>query len=57
MPKNKRIQLIGKRAAFNAEVWARAVEALARQLLREAAATKGPADEPKPPAPKPEASS
>lgn len=56
MPKNKRIRLIGRRAAFNAEVWARAVEALARQLQREAAA-KGTADKPKSPAPEPEASS
>lgn len=56
MPKNKRIRLIGKRAAFNAEVWARAVEALARQLQREAAA-KNPAAAPKPPAPRPEARS
>jgi hypothetical protein len=54
MPKNKHIRLIGKRAAFNAEVWARAVEALARQLQREAQ-TKS-ADEPGPPAPKPETS-
>jgi hypothetical protein len=54
MLKHKRIRLIGKRAAFNAEVWARAVEALARQLQREAQAK--PADEPKPPAPKPETS-
>lgn len=56
MPKNRRIRLIGKQAAFNAEVWARAVEALARQLQREAAA-KGPAGEPKPPGAKPEAGS
>jgi hypothetical protein len=35
MSKNRRIRLIGKRAVFNAEVWARAVEALARQLQRE----------------------
>lgn len=55
MLKNKRIRLIGKRAPFNADVWARAVEALARQLQREAQAK--PADEPKPPAPKPEAGS
>jgi hypothetical protein len=55
MLQNKRIRLIGKRAPFNAEVWARAVEALARQLQREAQ-TK-PADEPKPPASKPEAGS
>ena len=55
MPKNKRIRLIGKRAAFNAEVWARAVEALARQLQREAQAKL--ADEPKPPEAKPETSS
>jgi|HubBroStandDraft_4_1064222.scaffolds.fasta_scaffold2121092_2 hypothetical protein len=55
MSKNRRIRLIGKRAVFNAEVWARAVEALARQLQREAAA-KNPADEPKPPETRPEAS-
>jgi hypothetical protein len=55
MLKNKRIRLVGKRAPFNAEVWARAVEALARQLQREAQAK--PADEPKLPAPKPEAGS
>lgn len=54
MLKNKHIRLIGKRAPFNTEVWARAVEALARQLQREAQAK--PPDEPKPPAPKPEAS-
>ena len=48
MPKNRHIRLIGKRAAFNAETWARAVEALARQLQREAEATS-PAAEPKPP--------
>lgn len=52
MSKNKRIRLIGKRAAFNAEVWARAVEALARQLQREAEA-KGSSDQ-EPPAAKPE---
>lgn len=56
MPRNKRIRLIGKRATFNAEVWARAVEALARQLQREAE-TNGPVDEPTPPEAKPEASS
>jgi hypothetical protein len=54
MLKNKHIQLIGKRASFNAEVWARAVEALARQLQREAAASS-PTDEPEASAPKPEA--
>jgi hypothetical protein len=54
MPRKTRIQLVGKRAPFNAEVWARAVEALARQLQRETLAK--PADEPKPPTPKPEAS-
>lgn len=36
MPRKRLIQLVGKRAAFNAEAWARAVEALARQLQREA---------------------
>lgn len=36
MSRSKHIRLIGKRAAFNAETWARAVEALARQLQREA---------------------
>jgi len=56
MRKNKRIRLIGKRAAFNAEVWARAVEALAHQLQREAA-DSGSADEPKLPEPKSEANS
>jgi hypothetical protein len=56
MLKNKRIRLISKRAAFNAEVWARAVEALARQLQREAKAN-GPADEPKTSEAKPEAGS
>jgi hypothetical protein len=38
MSKTRHIRLIGKRAAFNAEAWARAVEALARQLQREEAA-------------------
>ena len=56
MPKNKCIRLIGKRAAFNAEVWARAVEALARQLQREAAA-RDPSDGTKPPEVQPETSS
>jgi hypothetical protein len=56
MPKNKRIQLIGKRATFNAEAWARAVEALARQLQREAGADKV-ADEPAAPEARPETSS
>jgi hypothetical protein len=55
MPRKTRIQLVGKRAPFNAEVWARAVEALARQLQRETQAK--PADGPKPPTPKPEAGS
>lgn len=35
MPRKRRIKLIGKQAAFNAETWARAVEALARQLQQE----------------------
>jgi hypothetical protein len=56
MPRKTRIQLVGKRAAFNAEVWARAVEALARQLQREAEAGKA-TDKPQAPTPKPEASS
>lgn len=55
MPSRRRIRLIGKRAAFNAEVWARAIEALARQLQREATVS-GSTDEPKLSAPKPEAS-
>lgn len=52
MPQNKRIRLIGKRAVFNAEAWARAVEALSRQLQREAqtassaAASASPATQP-----------
>jgi hypothetical protein len=56
MLKNKRIRLVGKRAPFNAEVWARAVEALARQLQREALSTGTP-DKPQTPTPKPEAGS
>jgi hypothetical protein len=48
MSNNKHIRLIGKRAAFNAEVWARAVEALARQLVRETAA-RTPDGDSKPP--------
>jgi len=56
MLKNKRIRLIGKRAPFNAEVWARAVEALARQLQREAQGRDTP-DQPPAPTPKPEAGS
>jgi hypothetical protein len=56
MRKNKRIRLIGKRAVFNAEVWARAVEALAQQLQREAAASN-PVDELRTPEPEPEADS
>jgi hypothetical protein len=55
MPKNRRIRLIGKRATFNAEVWARAVEALARQLQREALA-RDATDKPQAPTPKPETS-
>ena len=35
MPRNRRIQLVGKEAAFNVEAWARAVQALARQLQAE----------------------
>ena len=35
MPRKRPIQLVGKQAAFNVEAWARAVEALARQLERE----------------------
>jgi hypothetical protein len=35
MPRKRRIQLVGKQASFNAEAWARAIEALARQLQRE----------------------
>jgi hypothetical protein len=35
MPRNRRIQLVGKEAAFNVEAWARAVQALARQLHAE----------------------
>lgn len=35
MSRNRRIQLVGKEAAFEVEAWARAVEALARQLQRE----------------------
>jgi hypothetical protein len=56
MPRNKRIRLIGKRATFNAEVWARAVEALARQLQHEAE-VGSPTDDPKPPEAKQEAAS
>lgn len=57
MPRNKRIQLIGKRAAFNAEAWARAIEALARQLQREAQASSPTPEQPKAPEAKPEADS
>jgi hypothetical protein len=35
MPRKRRIQLVGKEAAFNVEAWARAVQALARQLQTE----------------------
>jgi hypothetical protein len=35
MPRNRRIQLVGKESAFNVEAWARAVQALARQLQAE----------------------
>jgi hypothetical protein len=56
MPRKTRIQLVGKRAPFNAEVWARAVEALARQLQREAQGRNTP-DKPSAPMPKPEAGS
>jgi hypothetical protein len=56
MPRKTRIQLVGKRAPFNAEAWARAVEALARQLQREALSTDTP-DKPPAPTPKPEAGS
>lgn len=35
MPRKRPIQLVGKQAAFNVEAWARAVEALARQLEQE----------------------
>lgn len=35
MPRKRRIQLVGKEAAFNVEAWARAVQALARQLQAE----------------------
>jgi hypothetical protein len=35
MPRKRRVELVGKQASFNAEAWARAVEALARQLQRE----------------------
>ena len=35
MSRKRPIQLVGKKAAFNVEVWGRAVEALARQLQRE----------------------
>ncbi len=56
MPKNRRIRLIGKRAVFNTEAWARAVEALARQFQREGQAGDS-APEPKPPKAKPEAGS
>jgi hypothetical protein len=56
MSKNKHIRLIGKRAVFNAEIWARAVEALARQLQREAQSSDATGD-PQAAAPKPEAGS
>lgn len=56
MSKHKRIRLIGKRAAFNTEVWARAIEALARQLQQEAEA-KNAADTTGLPEANPEASS
>lgn len=35
MPRNRRIQLVGKETAFNVGAWARAVQALARQLQAE----------------------
>lgn len=56
MPRKRPIQLVGKQAAFNVEVWARAVEALARQLQREWQ-QNGLAEVPPVPDPKPEASS
>jgi hypothetical protein len=54
MPRKRRIQLVGKQAAFNAEAWARAIEALARQLQAEWQASGKPGL-PALPAPKPEA--
>jgi hypothetical protein len=56
MPRKRRIQIIGKRATFNVEAWARAVEALTRQLQREAE-TRESADNPKPAQTEPEAGS
>jgi len=56
MPRKRRIQLVGKKATFNAEDWARAIEALARQLQREWERS-GQAGVPAVPAAKPEAES
>jgi hypothetical protein len=56
MPRKRRIRLVGKQAAFNAEAWARAIEALARQLQREWERS-GQADVPTVPGAKPEAES
>jgi hypothetical protein len=39
MARKTRIRIVGKRATFDVEAWARAVEALARQLHREAQET------------------
>jgi hypothetical protein len=54
MPRKRPVQLVGKQAAFNIEAWARAVEALARQLQREWA-QNGHTGEPTVPELKPEA--
>lgn len=46
MPRKSRIRLVGKRASFETEKWARAIEALAHQLRRPDAAEADPADQP-----------
>ncbi len=46
MPRKSRIRLVGKRASFEAEKWARAIEALAHQLRRPDAAEADRADQP-----------
>ena len=43
MAKRKDIQIIGKRAPYSAEAWARAVEALARQLIQNVQPSNGSA--------------
>lgn len=56
MPRKRRIQLVGKKATFNAEAWGRAIEALAVQLQREWERS-GQAGVPQVPAAKPGAES